>query len=64
MERNVCGNEKIFRAVIGIVILLAGILAGSWWGIVGLVPLVTAFTGYCPINKFFHHTSCPLRTSP
>jgi len=64
MVHNVCGTEKIIRAVLGIVIILAGIFYGSWWGAIGLIPLLTAVIGYCPLSHAFHFSSCPMRTSP
>ena len=62
MTHNVCGMDKIIRAVVGIVMLLAGIYFGSWWGAIGVVPLVTAIIGYCPISQAFHVSSCPIWT--
>lgn len=64
MNHNVCGKEKIIRALLGVVIILAGLYYGSWWGAIGLIPLGTSLVGYCPLNQVFRHTSCPVRTSP
>jgi hypothetical protein len=63
MESNVCGTEKVFRALLGIVIIAAGIFYGSWWGAIGLIPLLTAVIGYCPVSHALHFTSCSVRTS-
>lgn len=64
MEHNVCGMEKILRAVLGIGIIFAGLYYASWWGAIGLIPLLTAAVGYCPVTHAFHFSSCPVRTSP
>lgn len=64
MTHNVCGKERIIRAVLGIVILMAGLYYASWWGLIGLIPLLTAVISYCPITHAFHFSSCPTRTSP
>ena len=45
---NVGKGDKIFRIILGIVILAIGFYYKSWWGVVGLVPLLTAVTGFCP----------------
>lgn len=64
MRQNVCGAERIIRFVIGIVIILAGVYYGSWWGAIGLIPLVTAVIKYCPLSQAFRFSSCSVRTSP
>lgn len=49
---NVGAIDRIIRAVLGVVVLsLVFILEGNvrWWGLLGLVPLVTAVVGYCPL---------------
>lgn len=48
MIANVGSADKIIRIVLGLVILIVGYLNESWWGLVGIVPLVTAFIGVCP----------------
>lgn len=49
MKRNVGNVDRVIRIVIGLAILLAGFYFGSWWGAVGLVPLLTAAIGWCPL---------------
>jgi hypothetical protein len=48
MTANVGSADRIIRIVLGLVILVVGYLNQSWWGLVGLVPLLTAFIGFCP----------------
>jgi len=50
MKRNVGNAERVVRVVIG-VILLALVVVGpqTWWGLIGLVPIVTALWGWCPL---------------
>lgn len=48
MTANVGSADKIIRIVIGLAIIVIGYLNESWWGLVGLVPLATAFMGFCP----------------
>ncbi len=64
MEYNVCGTERYIRGALGVIIILAGLYFQSWWGAVGLIPLITAIAGYCPLNRIMHHSSCPVVTSP
>jgi hypothetical protein len=64
MKHNVCGGEKIIRALLGLIIILAGLYYVSWWGLVGLIPLLTATVGYCPVTHALRFSSCPMDSSP
>jgi hypothetical protein len=48
MKKNIGILDKGIRIVLGIAIIALGIFYQSWWGLVGLVPLLTAFMGWCP----------------
>ena len=48
MKRNIGTADRIVRAVVGTAIIGAGIYYRSWWGALGLVPLITAAVGVCP----------------
>ena len=51
MKKNVGGADKVMRIVVGLALLsLVFVLEGNarWWGLVGLLPLLTGITGYCP----------------
>jgi hypothetical protein len=52
MEPNVGDTDRMIRIVAG-VLLLSLIFVGpqSWWGLVGLAPLATAFINFCPAYK-------------
>jgi hypothetical protein len=49
--RNVENLNRIGRLSIGIVIIFAGIYFKSWFGLLGLIPVVVALTGFCPLNR-------------
>jgi len=49
MKQNVGSTDKIIRIILGITIAALGYYYKSWWGLVALVPLLTAFAGFCPI---------------
>lgn len=49
MEKNVGSVDKIIRIILGFVIIALGIYNQSWWGLVGIVPLFTAFISWCPV---------------
>lgn len=62
MKRNVGGFDRIFRVIAGLAILGAGFMYQSWWGIVGIVPLLTATIGWCPVYLPFGISSCKVET--
>lgn len=53
MTKNVGGAEKTVRILVGVLLLsLLIVLEGKarWWGLIGLVPLITGLIGYCPVS--------------
>ncbi len=48
MKFNVGGPDRIFRAVVGIAIIAAGVYYQNWLGAIGIVPLFTAVFKFCP----------------
>jgi hypothetical protein len=59
MGINIGQTDKIIRIVIGLAIILAGIITQSWWGVIGVVPLLTSFIGFCPLYTVFRISTCP-----
>jgi hypothetical protein len=49
MKPNVGNLEKYFRIGLSAVIFAAGLYFKSWWGLVGIVPLLTGVFNFCPI---------------
>mgnify|MGYP001569941142 CR=1 FL=1 len=49
MTLNVGGVDRIARIIVGIV-LLALVVVGpqTWWGLLGIIPLLTGLVRYCP----------------
>lgn len=48
MKCNMGKTDRILRAIVGVIIVAAGVYFQSWWGLVGLIPLGTAAVGRCP----------------
>lgn len=48
MKANVGGADRIVRIILGVVVILLGIYFKSWWGVVGLVPILTGLLNFCP----------------
>lgn len=53
-ERNVGGWDKRLRIAAGVIILLLGLVFQSWWGLVGILPLVVGLSGCCPLYPFIN----------
>lgn len=61
MTRNVGGLDKMLRIGAGVVLLLLGLLGPlGWWGLIGVVPLVTGLMGNCPVYSLVGLNTCPL----
>jgi hypothetical protein len=58
MKCNVGKTDKMFRIILGVIIILVGIYFQSWWGAVGVVPIVTAFMRWCPAYLPFGFSTC------
>ena len=58
MEQNMGNIDRIIRAVVGVAIILIGLIAHSWWGAVGLVPLLTSLAGFCPLYTLLKISTC------
>ncbi len=43
------GIDRTARAVVGLAIIGVGVALGSWWGLIGLLPLGTALVGNCAL---------------
>lgn len=62
MMRNVGQMDRGIRVVAGLGIVAAGVYFKSWWGLVGLVPLLTATLGWCPLYLPLGLSTCPMKT--
>jgi hypothetical protein len=52
VSTNIGSVDRVIRIVLGLALLSLLALAegkARWWGLVGLVPLLTAFAGTCPL---------------
>ena len=53
MKTNVGGADRIFRIILGLVIIVLGFIFKSWWGIIGFVPVITGLLNFCPAYTLF-----------
>jgi Protein of unknown function (DUF2892) len=59
-KKNIGNADRAFRIVLGIA-LISLVFAGprTIWGWVGIIPLLTAFMGSCPLYSLFGLSTCP-----
>ena len=63
MHHNVGGIDQILRIVLGVVICTVGVIYNNWWGLVGLIPLVTGTMSWCPLYKLVGLSSLKISKS-
>lgn len=47
MKKNEGALDRWIRVIIGLAIIAWGLNAGNWWGLIGIIPLITGLIGYC-----------------
>jgi hypothetical protein len=62
MTRNEGNLDRVLRAVVGLVLIaLAATGTIGVWGWIGVVPLVTAAMGWCPLYRVLGLNTCGLK---
>ncbi len=62
MTTNVGSADRVIRIVVGLALISLLLVASGpvrWVGLIGFVPLLTAFVGFCPL-----YTALGLNTRP
>ncbi len=58
MKPNIGSLDRLLRVLAGLAILGAGLYFKSWWGLAGLVPLLTAAVRFCPAYPLLGLSTC------
>lgn len=59
--KNIGSIDKIIRFIVGIVLLsLLFFVNGNlkYWGLIGIIPILTAILGYCPLYSILGIKTC------
>jgi hypothetical protein len=64
MKANVGSIDRIIRIIVGLALLGAGCYFKSWWGLVGLGPILTALFCFCPAYLPFGLSTCAVKQEP
>ena len=49
MKANIGKTDRAIRLILGAAIIFVGVYYESWWGLIGLTPIVTSFISWCPL---------------
>ncbi len=58
MKPNVGNLDRLVRVILGLAIFGAGAYFNSWWGLIGLGPILTATFRFCPAYLPFGLSTC------
>ncbi len=49
MTCNIGKTDRTIRVIAAVVIAVLGFYFKSWWGLLAIIPLLTACFAYCPL---------------
>ncbi len=55
---NVGMVDKSIRLIIGVIIAVLGLYYQSWWGLLAIIPILTAIFGFCPLYTILKINTC------
>lgn len=65
MITNIGVVDRVVRVIIGLALLWYAIIAApsgyNWIGWIGVIPLATAITGWCPLYSILGVSTCPAK---
>ena len=61
MKTNEGTLDRTVRIIAGLLILALGYYYQSWWGLIGLLPLLTGIVGVCPGYLPFGWSTCSVK---
>ncbi len=61
MKLNVGGIDRVLRIVAGLALIAWALLGGPVWAWIGLVPLATGASGFCPLYPLIGLNTCPMK---
>ncbi len=63
MSLNVGAADRVIRVLLGLALLsLVFVGPKTMWGLIGIVPLATAWMSFCPLYALFGMSTRPKQT--
>ncbi len=53
MQKNIGRLDKIIRILVGLAVVGAGLYFKSMFGLIGIIPIITAVIEWCPLYILF-----------
>ena len=66
MSNNVGSVDRVVRVLIGLALLAFAVYSGqpyAWLGYIGIVPILTAIFGTCPLYSMLGVSTCAVKRS-
>jgi hypothetical protein len=61
MKKNTGSADRILRIVIGLGLLSITVIGPkTLWGLIGIIPIITASFSFCPLYTVIGMSTCPL----
>lgn len=57
MKKNLGRTDRIIRIAAGIIIISLGFYFKNRWGMIGSIPVISGYLGYCPLYKILGITT-------
>ena len=53
MNCNVGTTDRLVRIALGLLIIIGGFYVGTWWFLIGWIPILTGLLELCPLYSIF-----------
>lgn len=64
MVKNMGSADKVIRLIVSLFIIsLVFWGPQTYWGLLGIIPLITVFTGFCPLYRPFRISTRKTRSA-
>ncbi|WP_372887624.1 DUF2892 domain-containing protein [Shimia sp.] len=60
-KKNVGTIDRALRVIVGLALLVGFATTGSWWMLIGVVPLATGLASSCPAYSLLGLSTCPMK---